>query len=211
VVGRYGRRVCPADGGTYGVAVRKRNCHPVNPSIGSLWITGSVRRQMPYQRTSASGRLAILLIFHVGRGGCRRNESYDGGFDVGSSGPRMKSFAHPEFSQFVKLSQRADQNWAIGATNAQKIVALPHPVIIPDLVLRRSGRSSSPARLPERREAALFATDDFQEQCLRIRAPAPGESDASQPARHDQKRRSEGIHSLVQAKATLSDDRRAIR
>src|SRR5215470_6299779 len=32
-VGRYGRHVCSADGGTYGVAVRKRNCHPVNSSI----------------------------------------------------------------------------------------------------------------------------------------------------------------------------------
>src|SRR5262245_25366602 len=105
---------------------------------------------MPYHRTVSSGRLAILLIFQVSRGGYRCNESFDGGFDVGSSGPSMKSFAHPEFSQFVKLSRRVDQNWAIGATKAQKIVVLPHPTIIPDLILRRRA-GTVPVRLPERR------------------------------------------------------------
>ena len=58
---------------------------------------------MPYQRVPDLHRRPILLIFDVSLDWMQSDEAYDGSFGMGSSGPRPKSFAHPEFSQFVKL------------------------------------------------------------------------------------------------------------
>src|SRR5205807_9333020 len=66
-------------------------------------------------------------------------------------------------------------------------------------------------RVSQRNPQGILAwRDNFNEHRFGVGAPAPGNPDAAQPARDNQKRRVERVSSLVQTKPALANDRWAV-
>src|SRR2546422_5193927 len=63
---------------------------------------------------------------------------------------------------------------------------------------------------PTRGTAKLFRWNDFNQNSLRVRAVAPGQPNASEPARDDEERRAISISPFIEAKLTLAHERRAV-
>src|ERR1700730_9200050 len=57
---------------------------------------------------------------------------------------------------------------------------------------------------------ALFRWLDLDQHRFGVGAPAPGEPDTAQPARHHEERRTEGKESLIEAKPAVADKGRSV-
>ena len=138
-----------ADGATCCAAVRKRNCHPVISGTIEECLDCGCRKTANAIPLDACDRMtSILLIFRANRRDADVTSLRQQFWTWGSSGPRMKSFAHPEFFTIPEI---------VAARQRTK----GHPTIIPDLIptTERAGAAPLAAatrKIPNSLEGRLF-------------------------------------------------------